>query len=116
MGTTPWPSSLRIMVDGYEAGPVYATTIQRARDLSEFRLDHGSGWGAAFTVRTTTSAERTTLVGFYNARRGQWDSFPFTAPDDSVTRQVRFAMEALRGVKLGPLVWEYRIELTTVGV
>lgn len=115
MGSEVWPSSLRISPDDFEAAPFYANTAQVARDLSELRLQHGEGWRGTFTVRTVGTTERNTLVQFFAARKGGWDSFFFTSPDDSVSRLVKFEADALVGRKLGPTTWEYRISLVTVG-
>lgn len=115
MGATPWPTTLRISPDGYEEGPLHAVTVQQARDLSEARLYHGEGWAASFTVRTIDANQKAALLTFYNDRKGSWDSFPFTGRD-GVVRQCRFAMDALRGMRLGPTVWEYRVEVVKVGV
>jgi hypothetical protein len=115
MGSTPWPSSLKPLVDGYEPDDVEDVTTQKARDLSELRIHNGTGWGVSFVLRVT-AAQRTTLRNFWAARKGSWDSFPFTAPDDGVQRQVKFEGNRLRGRRLGPDLWEYQIDLTTVGV
>lgn len=115
MGATPFPSTLyaRISPDDYQAEPVSSVTIQKAADLpSELRILHGDAWACSFKLVTRTAAERTTLRNFYAARHGSWDSFPFTAPDDSSVRQVRF--EGFAGKKLGPTVWEYQIALVQV--
>lgn len=115
MSAENWPSSLRIDPDSYDEGPFHEVTVQQARDLSELRIHHGEGWGATFTVKTVGATERSTLIQFFGARKGTWDTFFFTSPEDSVTRLVRFAVARLVGRKLGPTVREYRIELVTPG-
>jgi hypothetical protein len=114
MGATPFPSTLYpcILADGFEAVPEHDVTVQSAGDLSEQRLYNGRKWVASFRLLTPTAALRTTLLGFWDARYGALDSFPFTSPDDAVTRQVRF--ESMRGRHVDGPIWEYQIALSEV--
>ncbi len=114
MGSELFPSALysRISPKDYEADKEDAVTIQQARDLSEFRLYHGTQWKCSFTLICRTAAERTTFRNFRDARYGAWDSFYFTSRDDLVQRHVRF--DSCTGKKTGPTTWEYDISLVEV--
>ena len=112
MGVQPFPSDLYACIhpDGYSALPEEDVTVQQASDLSELRIHNGTRWRCAFTLKTRTAAQRATLLAFRAARGGSFDSFPFTAPDDGVTRRVRFDEVSESHVARG-VVWEYRISL-----
>lgn len=114
MGTQPFPTTLyaRISPTDYAADKEDANTIQQARDLSEYRLHHGTQWKCSFTLVCRTAAERTTFQNFRDARYGSWDSFYFTSRDDLVQRHVRF--DTVVGKKLGPTIWQYEITLVEV--
>lgn len=74
--------------------PVWSTTHKPSVSQRDFRSANASyplyKYKLSYEVlrQTTGFAEFTTMVGFFNARRGSFDSFLFTDPDDcAVTAQ-----------------------------
>lgn len=74
--------------------PVWSTTHKPSVSQRDFRSANASyplyKYKLSYEVlrQTTGFAEFTALVGFFNARRGSFDSFLFTDPDDcTVTAQ-----------------------------
>lgn len=57
-------------------------------------------------INGKTYAEATTLVDFYNARKGALESFDFTDPLDGTVRRVRFAEDKLPMNRLMVNLWE----------
>lgn len=53
-----------------------------------------------------TYAEAATLVDFYNARKGAWDTFFFTDPHDGTTRTVRFLDDHLELERFTAYHWK----------
>lgn len=70
--------------------PIFNTVIQRAADLSELRASYASEPVYDITLKydilrdDAVYNEFRTLLGFYNARQGAFDSFLYLDPDDSV--------------------------------
>jgi uncharacterized protein (TIGR02217 family) len=74
--------------------PVWSTNVQSAISGKECRISYWSypkwKWELTFNILRSSSAytEFQQLVGFFNARQGQFDTFLFSDPDDnSVTGQ-----------------------------
>lgn len=57
-------------------------------------------------INGKTYAEAKTLVDFYNAMGGAWDSFYYVDPYDGTTRTVRFAEDKLPISRLMLNLWE----------
>lgn len=53
-----------------------------------------------------TWTELSTLVDFYNARKGAFDTFYFVDPADGTTRTVRFAEDKLPTQRLMITLWQ----------
>jgi len=74
--------------------PIWKTTVQQAVSGRELRAAFRQYPLYKFTLThdflraDSTNAELQTLLGFFNARKGSWDSFLYTDPlDNAVTAQ-----------------------------
>src|SRR6266403_4136453 len=70
--------------------PMWGNTVEQFVSGKELRINNGwtyprYQWDLLFTLlrSNATNHELQTLMGFYNARNGSYDSFLYTDPDDS---------------------------------
>lgn len=97
--------------------PRWSTKVQKATSGKELR----SAWQSRpiYEFQVTfeflrqgvrpgdgTYTEAATLIDFYNARKGAWDTFFYTDPHDGTTRTVRFLDDALELERFTAYHWK----------
>ena len=74
--------------------PIWDTSIVKYKGMSEKRKANFSAerWEFNFSYRSLTSTEKNTILNFYMARYGSYESFTFVNPDpnDAGSYIVRF--------------------------
>lgn len=98
--------------------PIFNTKIQTSRSGKELRvawyatplyeytmefelLRQGTISGAVYT-------ELATVLAFFEAQKGAWDTFNYTDPYDAVTRVCRFVEDSLEFQKISTNRWELK--------
>lgn len=72
--------------------PRFSTGVQRSASMRETRISYAANPVYDITLeyeflRAGAEAELQTLIGFFEAMRGGWDTFLFAAPDDDTATE-----------------------------
>lgn len=116
MSAVPFPTLAGAQIT-VRRNPKWSTKIQKANSGKELRTSWQSRPIYEFTVTfeflrqgnqpgAGVFSEAATLVDFYNARRGAWDTFLFTDPHDGTVRTVRFADDHLELERFTAYHWK----------
>lgn len=119
MSSSLFPTLAGAQLD-VERTPIYSTTVQTEASGRELR----AAWMTAaryryripydFLRQDAAGDEAATLLAFFDAHKGSYESFLFTDPYDGVTRRVRFAADELPLQRRLGRVWRGEVELLSV--
>ncbi len=99
----------------YEEDINYRTSIIDLEDGGEQRSSYGTA-RRVFTLNydRATVASKDSILAFYDARFGRYESFSWLNPNDNVTYTVRFIPESIELEEVEDEMWNIKLQFIQV--
>lgn len=99
----------------YEEDIGYRTNILAMEDGGEQRNSYGTARRIFILYfDKVTETIKDSIVAFYDARYGRYESFDWVNPNDNVTYTVRFVPESLEKIEVDYEMWNLTVQFIQV--